>query len=198
MPAVTKFGTAVENHLADSISPVLDRLVSRYAATVREAARRHDLSEDDIDEVFQEVRIRIWRALSTREKISVTPASYVYRTAVSAALDLIRRQRARREDCIELLGASLQAGASTQPDLAVEEAELASRLGRALAGLTPSRRVVLRMHLAGYHRNEIAEFLGWTEAKTRNLLYRGLADLKARLESDEHETRPSCERRQTT
>ena len=37
------------------------------------------------------------------------------------------------------------------------------------------------MYLAGYDREEIAELFGWTEAKTRNLLYRGLADLRARL-----------------
>jgi len=34
------------------------------------------------------------------------------------------------------------------------------------------------MHLAGYEREEIAALLGWTEAKTRNLLYRGLAELR--------------------
>jgi RNA polymerase sigma-70 factor (ECF subfamily) len=37
------------------------------------------------------------------------------------------------------------------------------------------------MHLAGYAREEIAQLLGWSEAKTRNLLYRGLADLRERL-----------------
>jgi RNA polymerase sigma-70 factor (ECF subfamily) len=37
------------------------------------------------------------------------------------------------------------------------------------------------MYLAGHPREEIAEVLGWSEAKTRNLLYRGLADLRARL-----------------
>jgi DNA-directed RNA polymerase specialized sigma24 family protein len=37
------------------------------------------------------------------------------------------------------------------------------------------------MHLQGYPREEIAELMGWTEAKTRNLLYRGLADLRDRL-----------------
>jgi RNA polymerase sigma-70 factor (ECF subfamily) len=37
------------------------------------------------------------------------------------------------------------------------------------------------MYLAGYSREEIADFLGWSEAKTRNLLYRGLADLRNRL-----------------
>jgi len=30
--------------------------------------------------------------------------------------------------------------------------------------------------------NEIAEFLGWTEGKTRNLLSRGLADLRKILQ----------------
>jgi RNA polymerase sigma-70 factor (ECF subfamily) len=42
---------------------------------------------------------------------------------------------------------------------------------------------VVRMHLAGYERHEIADLLGWTEPKTRNLLYRGLSDLRQILES---------------
>jgi RNA polymerase sigma-70 factor (ECF subfamily) len=37
------------------------------------------------------------------------------------------------------------------------------------------------MYLAGHPREEIAELMGWTEGKTRNLLYRGLADLRERL-----------------
>jgi RNA polymerase sigma-70 factor (ECF subfamily) len=49
--------------------------------------------------------------------------------------------------------------------------------------LPESRRAVVRMHLAGYERDEIAELLGWSEPKTRNLLYRGLADLREILES---------------
>ncbi len=40
------------------------------------------------------------------------------------------------------------------------------------------RRSVVRMYLTGYDREEIADLLGWTEPKTRNLLYRGLADLR--------------------
>jgi RNA polymerase sigma-70 factor (ECF subfamily) len=37
------------------------------------------------------------------------------------------------------------------------------------------------MHLMGHTREEIAELMGWTDAKTRNLLYRGMADLRERL-----------------
>ena len=39
----------------------------------------------------------------------------------------------------------------------------------------------MRMYLAGYGREEIADLFGWTEPKTRHLLYRGLADLRERL-----------------
>jgi DNA-directed RNA polymerase specialized sigma24 family protein len=39
------------------------------------------------------------------------------------------------------------------------------------------------MYLAGFERDEIADLLGWSEAKTRNLLYRGLADLRESLQS---------------
>jgi RNA polymerase sigma-70 factor (ECF subfamily) len=37
------------------------------------------------------------------------------------------------------------------------------------------------MYLDGYRREEIAELLHWSDAKTRNLIYRGLADLRAML-----------------
>jgi RNA polymerase sigma-70 factor (ECF subfamily) len=182
MPAIAQTLSAAAARGVDPISPVLERLLSRYASTVREAARRHSLSEWDIDEVFQDVRIRLWRALATSEKISAAPASYVYRAAMSAAVDLIRRRGARREQGLEWHIEALPAGASARPDRAVEADELVVQLARALAELGGPRRVVVRMHLAGYHRNEIAELLGWSEAKTRNLLYRGLSNLKAILE----------------
>jgi DNA-directed RNA polymerase specialized sigma24 family protein len=52
---------------------------------------------------------------------------------------------------------------------------------RAVDDLIESRRVPVRMHLLGYESREIAARLGWTGAKTRNLLSRGLADLRERL-----------------
>ncbi len=182
MPAIIQTRSAAAARSADPTSRVLEQLLSRYASIVRDVAFRHNLSECDIDEVFQDVRIRLWRALATSEKISVAPASYVYRTAMSAALDLIRRRRARREQGLEWLTDGHAATAGAQPDQAVEADELVVQLAHSLGELGEPRRVVVRMHLAGYHRNEIAELLGWTEAKTRNLLYRGLSDLKAKLD----------------
>ncbi len=64
----------------------------------------------------------------------------------------------------------------------VEEREGLERIARAVDALPEARRAVVRMHLAGYERGEIAALLGWTDGKTRNLLYRGLADLRALLD----------------
>ena len=70
---------------------------------------------------------------------------------------------------------------SPAPDQVLAESETAEQVERAIQSIHASRRAVVRMHLMGHSREEIAQLLGWTEAKTRNLLYRGLADVRERL-----------------
>lgn len=167
----------------ESTSDALESVVTRFADMVRSVGHHHGLSDDDVDEVMQEVRIRLWRSRSTAENISSLPASYVYRTAASAALDVIRRRRARREDHVDMaaLNGEGLAGTAPAPDRALGQSELREALAQAIAGLSDSRRPVVRMYLVGYSRQEIADLLGWSEAKTRNLLYRGLDDLRRGL-----------------
>lgn len=164
----------------------LEGVVSKFAALVRGVGRRHRLSEADLDDVMQEVRIRLWRASAGRgqggEQIEQVSASYVYRTAMSAAIDLLRRRRARgAERTVTLDDVEEPASDASDPARSVEESELAALLAQAIEAITPSRRPVVRMYLAGYAREEVAALMGWSEAKTRNLLYRGLADLRERL-----------------
>jgi len=166
--------------VADQLSPVLERTLRRFTQEVRRIALRFRLTGDDVDELDQEVRLRLWKALRTGEKIAAAPASYVQQTARSAAIDMFRRRRARREDPIpEVPGREPMIVPSVEHQLAGDD--LAGALDRALSELVASRRGVVRMHLAGYPREEIADLMGWSEAKTRNLLYRGLEDLRAQL-----------------
>ena len=164
-------------------SPPLETVLSNFAGMVRRVGWRHRLSDADVDEVMQEVRIRLWRAQARSENAAYTTASYVYRTAMSAALDLLRRRRSRRADMLAPIDEHEEDPRAAAPsaDVAVEASELEEQVARAVEMIPASRRPVIRMYLAGYHREEIAELLGWTEAKTRNLLYRGLADLRERL-----------------
>ncbi len=167
--------------VADRISVSLEALLARFGRMVRRVGRDHGLADVDVDEVLQEVRIRIWKARS--EDVAALNASYVHRTAVSAALDVLRRRR--RERTVPLAETSEQSYASgrdaAEAERELDGAELARQVARAVDGLVLSRRPVVRMHLQGYPREEIARLLGWSEAKTRNLLYRGLADLRAAL-----------------
>jgi RNA polymerase sigma-70 factor (ECF subfamily) len=166
---------------ADERSLALERLIARCAQRVRQVAGRHQLDAAAIDEVFQDVRIRIWKAFPDDPgEIDRLPASYVYRAASAAAVDFIRRARARRAHVstnLDVVAAT--ASADVDPPIAIG---IKSDLSAALDELAPSRRPVVRMYLEGYDRTEIATMLGWTEAKVRNLLYRGLADLRAGLE----------------
>jgi len=158
------------------LSAPLEQLVSRFARMVRHIGRGRGLSDADLDELVQEVRIRVWQARPAM--IGGLNAAYVHRTAASAALDIIRRRRRAREGSIEAAG---PLPGPSGPAEAAELGDLAERVARAVEMLAPARRPAVRMHLAGYAREEIAQLLGWSEAKTRNLLYRGLADLRAAL-----------------
>jgi len=164
----------------DGFSLALEQLVRRSEGAVRGIGARHGLGEAEIDELFQDVRIRLWKAREgDAGKLEDLSPSYVYRTATSAALDMIRRKR--RGPVQVPLQACIPGPRDRNADHTMERDHLARRLERAMDQLHERRRPVVRMHLAGYPRDEIAEVMGWTEAKTRNLLYRGLADLKALL-----------------
>ena len=173
----------------DAQSAALEAVVADFADMVRRVAWRHRLVDADVDEVMQEVRIRLWRSHGTgraeSEQIARAPASYVYRTAVSAALDILRRRRTQRARAtVPLLDDDTTAPLHDEgrgPDAELEASELAAQVARAIETIPASRRPAVRMYLAGYPREEIAALMGWTEGKTRNLLYRGLADLRERL-----------------
>src|ERR1044071_7032693 len=130
-----------ERHL----SLAAEAVVSRCGAMVRRVGRRYRLDEADVDEVMQEVRIRLWRSQGSSEQIGEVNTSYVYRTASEAAPD---------------------------PHGELESSEVAAQVARAIETIPASRRPVVRMYLTGHPREEIAQLMGWTEGKTRNLLYR--------------------------
>ena len=178
-------GAAEPQEPGSDASRALEHVVNRFDAFVRRSARRHGLQGDEVDEVVQELRVRMWKSLGTAELIRRAKASYIYRAAISASIDIIRRRRTRRAESHSLDDAIAESAPDTRhrADAALEEHEVARAVHRAIALLAESRRAVVRMHLAGYDRDEIAELLGWSEAKTRNLLYRGLADLRQVLDS---------------
>lgn len=166
----------------DSTEAALETLLATYASLVRGVARQKGLDEAAIDEVLQDVRIRLWRALPG-ERIGLVNSSYVYRTALTAVCDYLRRRRGEPVASVDRLSGydATRLAEPAQGERALERAELGAALKTALGRLADSRRPVVKMYLAGYSQGEIERVLGWSEAKTRNVLYRGLAELRRTL-----------------
>jgi RNA polymerase sigma factor (sigma-70 family) len=143
----------------------------------------------DVDDVMQEARLRLWRVVSSEREIR-DPASYLRRIAATAAIDAIRRVKARREEQMQLSPdeasgsdpkAAQPVDSGTSPELAAQHRELMLIVEAVLGSLPENRSRVVRLHLQGFSTVEIAELMAWSEAKTRNLVYRGLDDLRSRL-----------------
>jgi RNA polymerase sigma-70 factor (ECF subfamily) len=166
----------------DRVSSTIEAVIARFRTMVRSVGARRGLVEADLDEVLQDVRIRLWQAGEGGKALEELGSSYLYHVATTAALDLLRRRRARRADDTEDIHERTELTTeNASPHDAVEARELASQIEAAIDTLSIDRRVAVRFHLAGYDREDIARMLGWTEARTRNLLYRGLDDLRRRL-----------------
>ncbi|HMI59178.1 MAG TPA: sigma-70 family RNA polymerase sigma factor [Gemmatimonadaceae bacterium] len=165
----------------DSISDDLESLVLRFARFAGRIAHDRGLHQEDLDELLQELRVRFWRA--RKDGLRDLSAGYVRRAAISAALDIIRRRRVDRNVPLDEseIGAQPLTARTAGPAELLDQSELAQRVARAVDGLAPPRRAAVRLYLDGYRREEIAELLHWSDARTRNLLYRGLADLRTVL-----------------
>ncbi len=160
-------------------SEIIEDLVRRWDRQIRGAAMKYGLMGPDFEEVAQDVRVRLWRAFEGRGKTpaQLTPG-YVYRAAMSAAVDIVRRRR--REHPPQRVPIDQLGEVAAMAGVEDEERVLAA-LERALARVPESRRPAVRLHLMGRHLDEIARIMGWTGTRARNQLYRGLDDLREAL-----------------
>ena len=67
------------------------------------------------------------------------------------------------------------------PERAADRRRLLELVLAQLQDLPPDRRRAVALHLQGFTTQEIADLLTWTEPRARNLVYRGLDELRRRL-----------------
>ena len=179
-------------HAKDDARPVtdlstpqrLERLLADYGAKVRALVASHGLAQHGIDpdDVEQEVRIRLWRAIE-RDRSAAFAASYIQRVVASTVIDALRRAQVR---AAEPLPEESEEGIALPdetvgPERSASEDQHVQALRLCLDELPERRRLPIAMHLQGFAQKEIADAIGTSEEAARKLISRGLEELKQRL-----------------
>ncbi|MGH9754445.1 MAG: RNA polymerase sigma factor [Blastocatellia bacterium] len=186
-----------EKSRLQEIEAEFNAILEKYGAFLRQTIARICPKHLGIqfDDIEQEARLRLWRALEAEREINFH-GSYIYRIVVSVTINAIHRAKARREEQLRLAeddndeGAeeaqpiTLTAGAENSPEAQAEREELLRKVEEAMARLPENRRLAVGLHLKGMTTDEIADLMGWSEPKARNLVYRGLKDLREGLRSE--------------
>lgn len=157
--------------------------MSGFGRLVAHAVRRvaGTTAANDLADIEQDVLLSLWKQVSAEQDIA-HPASYVYRAAVREAVRAVARVRRRAEEPLP------DADAATprlEPDgeRRVADREQREALRAALAALPADRARAVRAHLAGWSVDEVMQMYGWSYQRARNLIARGMADLRTELRS---------------
>jgi RNA polymerase sigma-70 factor (ECF subfamily) len=162
----------------------IERLLADYAAKVRALIASHGLGQHGIDpdDVEQEVRIRLWKAVE-RDRSAAFGASYIQRVVASTVIDAIRRAQVRAADPLpdESEEGVFLPDEAVGPERRASEGQHLEALRLSLDELPERRRLPIAMHLQGFAQKEIADVIGTSEEAARKLIARGLDELKQRL-----------------
>jgi DNA-directed RNA polymerase specialized sigma24 family protein len=92
----------------------------------------------------------------------------------------LRREQARGEVPIEHADAEAVAD-QADSHAALESRELGAAIEACVAALAEDRARAVRGHLAGFDVAELMALYGWTYQRARNLVARGMSDLRLAL-----------------
>jgi RNA polymerase sigma-70 factor, ECF subfamily len=142
-----------------------------------------------VDDVAQDASVKLLKALRSERKID-NLESYIFTTALNAVRDATNHARGRREEQPfwdmndENNGGPGNldpASRGHSPERMAQLRELRSIVMAEINQLPDNQRRALGLHLKEMSDQEVANLMGWTEDKARNLIYRGKKKLRKRL-----------------
>jgi RNA polymerase sigma-70 factor (ECF subfamily) len=156
-------------------------LVARHKRRVFAAAARFARDGQQVDDLAQEVFVRVFRNLG-KFRGDAPFTHWLARITVSACYDFLRKERRGRAQ-VSLDGAELEL-----PDGRIEAAVAAGRarelIAWGMARLAPEEHLILTLaELEERPMREIAELTGWSEANVKVRAFRARQNLKRILET---------------
>ncbi len=156
-------------------------LVTRHKRRVLITAARFARDEHQMDDLAQEVFVRVFRNLA-KFRAEAPFSHWLARITVSACYDFLRKERKVREQVS--LDASVMELRDRTIDAAVSAGRARELVQWALAKLTPEEQLILTLaELEERPMREIAELTGWSEANVKVRAFRARQNLKRILET---------------
>lgn len=174
----------VEACLAGEAS-AFDVLVGRWEDRVRGAAYRFLSSEDEARDVAQETFLKAYRGLSGFKR-EARFSSWLYQIATNLCRDRLRRRKTRPQVSLEALEETGPVIVETRPGAheRLVERDAAEAVRRAIHALPEEQReVVILKEYQELTFLEIAHALDVPVSTVKTRLYRGLVQLRQRLET---------------
>jgi RNA polymerase sigma-70 factor (ECF subfamily) len=166
-----------------------DALVRRYDQEVLRRTLRMVRSEEEAQDLYQEVFLKVYRSLG-QFRLESRFSTWLYRVVTNVCFDHLRQQKSRSEVPARA-GADgeldyAQALADDRPGLNPEQAlrarEISRRLEVALRQLSPRERMVFELkHCQGMKLRAIGELCGTSEEAAKNSLFRAVQKLRQDL-----------------
>jgi len=167
-------------------SSAFDLLVARWEDKIRGASYRLLGSEDEARDAAQEAFLKAYKGLPAF-KGEAQFSSWLYRIAVNLCRDRLRRRKGKTLVSLEALEEAGPVIATREPGAheLVQQLDLRRAVRRAIAELCEEQReVVILKEYQGLTFLEIAQALDLPVSTVKTRLYRGLGQLRIRLESD--------------
>ncbi len=163
----------------------MEDLVHQYSRLIRVMVARvgKRLPLQVREDIEQRVLISLWKQLRRDQSIT-HPTTYIYKAAVREAMRVRRREDARGQESLEPDGPVARMAAWDDPHRALDRKEKMGHIKAALEAISPERRQAVWAHLSGFDVAEIMRRHGWSYHKARNLIARGMADMRRVFEEN--------------
>ena len=167
--------------MSDALKALLEKHGKRLRVLIElHCGRDQGLDPDDIE---QEVRIKLWKALES-DKNLIAAASYIQKVVVTTVVDAVRRAQVRHAESIEdkdEAGFDPSVSSPLRPEAQAGRGQWSDLLLRCIGELPERRRLPVQLALQGFTADEVARMTGASVTAAQQLCYRGIEELKARL-----------------
>lgn len=155
------------------------KIIDNFSAFIHAHVLKYNLQKFGLDpeDLIQEIRLKIWKIIDDEKNINNFP-SYIKKIVESVVIDQIRKIRREEEIFISERQKLISENEPHFNPYIDQDCSLKEYVIKATDQLIESRRIVVKLYLLNMNLLEISDYLHYSQAKTRNLLYRGLADLQ--------------------